>query len=49
MTACDNSDFCGMVAVDDMFWEQPYDFKAVIEECEKEWGVTPRPFWAQDK
>ena len=36
-------------AVDDMFWEQPWDLKTFAKECKKEWGVTPRPYWAQDK
>ncbi|KAL3139915.1 hypothetical protein ABBQ38_004205 [Trebouxia sp. C0009 RCD-2024] len=34
--------------VDDMFWQQPWDLKAFAQQCKKEWGVTPRPYWAQD-
>lgn len=41
--------WCYASAVDDMFWEQPWDLKAFAQECKKEWGVTPRPYWAQDK
>ena len=43
------SQCCYLSAVDDMFWEQPWDLKAFAKECKKEWGVTPRPYWAQDK
>lgn len=41
--------WCYVSAVDDMFWEQPWDLKAFAKECKTEWGVTPRPYWAQDK
>lgn len=28
-----------------MFWEQPFDEAASIRECQRQWGVTPRPMW----
>lgn len=46
---CSGHRSCCSFAVDDMFWEQPWDLKAFAKECQKEWGVTPRPYWAQDK
>lgn len=32
---------------DDMFWKQPWDLKAFGKQCKEQWGVTPRPYWAQ--
>lgn len=32
---------------DDMFWKQPWDLKAFAKQCKEQWGVTPRPYWAQ--
>ncbi|KAA6423864.1 MAG: lysosomal Pro-X, partial [Trebouxia sp. A1-2] len=34
-------------AKDDMFWKQPWDLKAFGKQCKEQWGVTPRPYWAQ--
>ena len=36
-------------AEDDMFWKQPWDLKAFGKQCKEQWGVTPRPYWAQVK
>ncbi|KAA6420487.1 MAG: Lysosomal Pro-X carboxypeptidase [Trebouxia sp. A1-2] len=32
-----------------MFWKQPWDLKAFGKQCKEQWGVTPRPYWAQIK
>lgn len=32
--------------IQDMFFPQPFDYGFQIENCERTWGVTPRPFWA---
>lgn len=32
-------------AVNDMFWDEPWDADAAIAACQEQWGVTPRPFW----
>ena len=29
----------------DMFFPQPFDFGYQIDNCQKTWGVTPRPYW----
>ena len=31
--------------VDDIYWDEPFDKKAMIKSCEDTWGVTPRPTW----
>ncbi|QDZ21254.1 serine carboxypeptidase [Chloropicon primus] len=31
--------------IHDMFFPQPFDYGYQIENCQKVWGVTPRPYW----
>ena len=38
--------FISLCAVHDMFWDQPFDEKAAIKQCQDMFNVTPRPLWA---
>ena len=46
LSSCTRTRARAPTAVNDMFWDQPWDEDEAIRQCEEQWGVAPRPLHA---